>query len=130
MVAIMLSLLALLLLIAGVATYRMTLKAGVYRRIPYELYLLLGGSAGLGVYGWVQAPSWPTGALAVIACLAIGFLLWYVHFGSLFPRSELKIKVGDRFPGFSLPNSKGDVVTPDDLIGQSSALYLFYRGDW
>lgn len=126
----MFSLLALFLLIAGAVTFWMTLKAGVYRRIPYELYLLLGTSAGLGLYAFVQAPSWLTGALTVIACLAMGFLLWYVHFGSLFPRSELKIKVGDRFPGFSLPNSKGEMVTPDDLIGQGSALYLFYRGDW
>ncbi len=126
----MLSLFAVILLIAAAVIYRLTLKAGIYRRIPYELYFLLGCSVVLSLYAWRERPSWLGGATVFVGFSALGLLLWYVHFGSLFPRSELHIKVGDRFPGFSLPSSKGETVTADGLIGKSSALYLFYRGDW
>jgi hypothetical protein len=126
----MLSLASLLLVIASVAIYWLTLKAGVYRRIPYEHYLLLSGSIGGGFYAWLQDPSWVTGAPPFIAALVAGFLVWYVHVGTVFPRSELHIKVGDRFPDFSLPDSDGKTVTANDLGGKRSALYLFYRGDW
>ena len=126
----MLSWFALVLLVIAAVVYRLTLKAGIYRRIPYELYFLLGSSVLLALYAWRERPSWLAGATIVVTLSALGLLLWYVHFGSLFPRSELNIDVGDRFPGFSLPNSKQETITPDGLIGKSSALYLFYRGDW
>jgi hypothetical protein len=126
----MLSWFALVLLVAAALIYHLTLKAGIYRRIPYELYFLLGFSVLLSLYAWRERPSWLGGAAVFVAFSAFGLLLWYVHVGSLFPRSELHIKVGDRFPGFSLPSSKGETVTADGLIGKSSALYLFYRGDW
>lgn len=126
----MLSWFALVLLVVAAVIYRLTLKAGIYRRIPYELYFLLGSSVVLALYAWKEQPSWLGGATVVVVFSALGLLLWYVHFGSLFPRSELHLKVGDRFPRFSLPNSKGETVAADGLIGKSSALYLFYRGDW
>lgn len=126
----MLSWLAIALLVAAAVAYRLALKSGVYRRIPYEIYFLLVSSVALALYAWREEASWLSGATIVVSFSALGFLLWYVHFGSLFPRSELRLELGDRFPAFSLPNSKGEKVTPDDLIGKSSALYLFYRGDW
>jgi len=126
----MLSLASLLLLAASLVISWLTLKAGVYRRIPYEHYILLSGSIGVGIYAWRQDPSWVTGGPIFIVVLVAGFLVWYVHWGSVFPRSELRIRVGDRFPDFSLPDSDGKTITADDLGGKQSALYLFYRGDW
>jgi hypothetical protein len=126
----MLALVALSLLIAGIAVFWATLRAGIYRRIPYELYLLLSSAVGVGLYAWIGDPSWLTALSFIIAGLGLGLLLWYTHFGSVYPRSELGIEVGDRFPVFSLPDSNGEMVTSRDLIGKRSALYLFYRGDW
>jgi hypothetical protein len=126
----MLALAAIMLLAAGIAVFWVTLRAGVYRRVPYELYLLLSFALGVGLYAWIRDPSWLKAPPFIIAGLGLGILLWYTHFGSAFPRSELGIEVGDRFPVFSLPDSNGETVASRDLIGKSSALYLFYRGDW
>lgn len=74
-------------------------------------------------------------SLAATAFFAFGiFYLARVPFGSQVPN------VGERAPGFSLPNQEGKIVTLNDLLrpemGAGSgtlgrgALLIFYRGHW
>ncbi|MEO1584130.1 MAG: peroxiredoxin-like family protein [Planctomycetota bacterium] len=39
-------------------------------------------------------------------------------------------KVGDRAPGFELPNAMGDSVSLDAVLAEGSAVVTFYRGSW
>ena len=40
------------------------------------------------------------------------------------------INVGDKMPAFSLPNTKGEMVSSDDLLKQGNLVVTFYRGVW
>ena len=40
------------------------------------------------------------------------------------------ITIGDRAPGFSLPDSSGELVQMDDILQERSLIVVFYRGFW
>ena len=40
------------------------------------------------------------------------------------------IKVGDKLPSFNLPNSKGVMVSSDDLLAKGNLVVTIYRGHW
>ena len=40
------------------------------------------------------------------------------------------IKVGDKLPSFNLPNSKGEMVSSDDLLAKGNLVVTVYRGHW
>jgi hypothetical protein len=129
----MLALIGFALLILSAALWWGTLRfLGIYRRVPVENYVLFVIAAGIGLYAVVERPSIPNGALVLVSLAMLGALVWYVHFavGSTFPREELALRVGDRFPEISLPDSEGQLFQSASMEGVASALYLFYRGDW
>ena len=66
----MLSLVALLISITSVVLYWRTLKAGIYRRIPVEHYVLLGTAAGVGLYALLKEATWWAVVVFIIASLA------------------------------------------------------------
>ena len=39
-------------------------------------------------------------------------------------------KVGDRAPGFELPDAKGEMVRSQDLLARGPLVLTFYRGNW
>jgi hypothetical protein len=121
---------AVLLLLLGVAHFFWTLRRGIYRRIPYELFALVGGAALLGVFAALEHPATVTVGLFGVELVALALLTWYMGIGARFPRGEVAVKVGDRFPQFRLPDSEGGEFDSSSLAGRSTALYLFYRGDW
>ena len=43
---------------------------------------------------------------------------------------ERMIKVGDRLPGFELPNHKSDVIKSADLLAKGPLILTVYRGLW
>ena len=124
---------SLALVAASAALWWVTLRRfGVYRRVPVENYLLLALAAGFGIYALIQEPSLVNGAAVLVPTAALGLGAWYLNLSShaRFPRDELRLSIGDRFPRFSLPDSHGQVFDSSSVEGVSSALYLFYRGDW
>jgi predicted membrane channel-forming protein YqfA (hemolysin III family) len=125
-----LSLISLALVGIAVVAYLLVLRRGIYRRIPYEQYLLMGVATLLAFYAVWQDRSILTLVALAVSALVLGVLIWFIHFESKFPRARLKIKIGERFPSFSLPDSQGGVYESDRKRGEKSALYLFYRGDW
>ena len=40
------------------------------------------------------------------------------------------IKVGDKLPPFALPNSRGEIVTSDDLLAKGPLVLTVFRGHW
>ena len=126
----MLSFVALLLFGASAILYWRTLSAGVYRRIPIEHYVLMGASAVAGLFALLREPSWWAAVVFILVFVSLAFMGWYVHFGSVFQRGPINLEVGEMFPEFTLPDSKGQTFTSTHIVGKQSALYLFYRGDW
>ena len=114
----------------GVFVYLLVLRRGIYRRIPYEQYFLLVAASVLALYAIGKEPSILNWAALAVSVLVLGAFVWYIHFESKFPRAGLRIKTGERFPSFSLPDSEGGTYESADKRGKKSTLYLFYRGDW
>jgi len=44
--------------------------------------------------------------------------------------AERARKIGDQAPGFSLPNSNGEMVQLSDLLARGPVVITFYRGEW
>jgi cytochrome oxidase Cu insertion factor (SCO1/SenC/PrrC family) len=95
-----------------------------------EHYVLLGTSAGIGLVASIVKPSWWAVAVFIIACLALAAQVWYTHYGAIFKRGPIQLKVGKRLPEFTLPDSTGRPFESRKTAGKSSVLYLFYRGNW
>ncbi len=124
---------AFALVVVSGALWWVTLRfLGIYRRVPVENYVIWALAAGVGLYALIQEPSIWNGAAVLVPTVVLGVAAWYLNMSAAarFPRDELWLKVGDRFPRFSLPDSHGQAFDSASLEGISSALYLFYRGDW
>jgi peroxiredoxin len=44
--------------------------------------------------------------------------------------ADRALKVGDKIPGFTLPNAEGSLVASDDLLARGPLVINFFRGDW
>ena len=126
----MIVLIAFLVLVLSIVTFVVTLRAGIYRRVPLEHYALMGTSTGLALYAVVRDPSWVSITVLCLSLSGLSLLVWYIHFEAVFPRGGIRLKVGQRFPKFTLPDSEGGIFDSHRLAGDQSALYLFYRGHW
>jgi hypothetical protein len=126
----MTDLIAFLILAGSITTYVVTLRAGIYRRIPFEHYALMGVASCLALYGVITSLSWTSIAVFSLAFSSLVLLAWYVHFGAILPRSQIRLELGQRFPSFTLPASDGEIFESEAMRGKQSALYLFYRGHW
>jgi hypothetical protein len=126
----MVAIAALLLLASGLFVFFWTVRRGVYRRYPYELFVLAGASALVGLFAALESPGPVSVALAAVEGIALALLVAYVVKGARFSRGDVAVKVGDRFPAFRLPDSEGGAFESASMVGKSAALYLFYRGDW
>lgn len=40
------------------------------------------------------------------------------------------LNVGNKMPSFSLPNTKGEIVSSDELFKNGNLVVTFYRGVW
>ena len=103
-------------------------------RRKYPLLTLAGVTACLVLSGWCLVRQ-PSGALLFrlsVPLLLSGLLLFYVFYFSFLHGGQLvsKLRVGDWFPDFTLPDSAGRPVTLAAVVARGPALFLFYRGDW
>lgn len=44
--------------------------------------------------------------------------------------AEQALAVGDRAPGFALPNVRGETIASGDLLARGPLVLAFYRGVW
>ena len=70
--------------------------------------------------------------LFIVELVALIAVTWYMGIGARFSRGKISVKVGEPFPSFRLPDSRGGTFDSDRLEGLDgkTALYLFYRGPW
>ena len=40
------------------------------------------------------------------------------------------LNVGDKMPSFNLPNTKGEMVSSDEMLEKGNLVVTFYRGVW
>ncbi len=45
-------------------------------------------------------------------------------------QAERALGVGDKMPAFSLPNTKGEIISSTDLLKNGDLVVTFYRGVW
>lgn len=120
--------LSALLLVAAIVLYALVPAFLIYWQYPWPTYALLAASLACAVASRRRgAAKWLTcGVASLVTVLFLGYTVVF----SQLDRPRLVLKVGDRFPTFSLATSTGETFYSADLIGHSAALYIFYRGGW
>ncbi|HLE69415.1 MAG TPA: hypothetical protein VJH87_07015 [Vicinamibacteria bacterium] len=117
-----------LLLALSAAAFFFRLRRGLYSRFPYEQFLLVGAAFALGLLAAIANPGAVTLALLAVEIGALALVVRYLGIGARFPADEVKVKAGERFPDFVLPDSEGGSFHSRSPLGSSAALYIFYRG--
>lgn len=127
---IMLAAIGVALLLSAFGAFKLKLRNGIYRRyMPEELGLVVA-SVLVGLVAVVSRPGVVASTLLGLEIVALATLVWYLTSGSRFPRGELSVREGQRFPRLRLVDSTGEPFDSRSLLGETAALYLFYRGDW
>jgi hypothetical protein len=103
-------------------------------RSRYPASILFGGSLcliGSGYCIW-REPSPGVLIRLSLPMVVVGILGFYIFYFSVYwGRGRMSVlRVGDRFPEFSLPNTEGHEVTRSSMLDKGAALMLFYKGDW
>lgn len=141
------AILALLFNAGGFALYEYVLLSfwsspamGIHLRVPYPAYVGLGAAMLLCLIGvrlalgmWSPHAKLALGLLAFFACAAVGFgggrFISYTMRGTRNPPFTLNLKVGDRFPGYALPDQTGAIHSGIEA-GANGTLIVIYRGDF
>ena len=129
-----------LCVLAGFLTYTFFAQFPITRDFPWANLLLFAVGGILLVLGLFRAFGKPRvyrgkilgPILAILGLLMFGFFS-YVFFYVLrqVPPSTGAPRVGQKAPGFTLPDQDGKDVALGDLVGKSKAIALiFYRGFW
>lgn len=122
--------LAPLLAIGGAAAYMLlTLRFGLYWRVPWPFLLVIAGGAALGVGVLVRRPGIASGIAALLSVGVLALACWWLFSFSMFAPREDRPRVGDAFPDFSLPTAGGGTFSLSGRDGRRHLL-LLYRGDW
>jgi hypothetical protein len=121
---------SLILMLGGVVLYFVLTFAGFFHLYPVETYVLmvigiwLAWRSGRRRGGW-----WRYGILGFNCVLLVAFVYWTLVFSQL-PERSLSVSVGEPFVPVTLTDHTGSTFNSAQLLGKSSALYLFYRGHW
>ena len=122
--------LSLVLMFAGWVLYFALTFAGFYRLYPLESYVLmaiavwLSWSAARSSGGW-----WRYATCGFVSFILALFVYWTLAFSQL-PDQQLSVSVDEEFIPITLTDHNGKTFHSSDLVGETAALYLFYRGDW
>lgn len=102
----------------------------IHARIPWLLLGTLWLGAALGLLSLRQGRRWFRYPVLGVELLLVGGLSFYMLAGSFLPESELRVAVGDSFPGYALVDQDGRSHSLEAGEPRKPALYVFYRGDW
>jgi hypothetical protein len=103
-------------------------------RHTYPPQVILPGCLCFLLSGWCL---WREPAAGVLIRLALPLLLvavaWFYNswFSMISQRQRAsRVRIGDRFPDFTLANSRGEWITLPSLLAAGPTLFVFYKGDW
>jgi hypothetical protein len=133
----------LIVLAAPVTYFAVFIRFPGTRDVPWATLLMFALGIGLGAHGVRRAFRQPmiyrgriAGSILLglgVGCLAL-FAAGHFYFARQVPRSDGAPRVGERAPGFSLPDTEGNEMTLAGLLdaggGTNGAVLIFYRGDW
>jgi peroxiredoxin len=139
------AILSLALVAGGFAIYLYVLRAfwaspdmGIHDQVPYPAYLgmalalilcLAGTRLALGI--WSPHAKLGLSILGLFACVVVGVsggrFVSYTIRGTLNPPFKLNLKLGDRFPAYSLADQNGAVRGGPPA---GATLVMIYRGDF
>ncbi len=126
--------------VAGLFSYEFFARYPITRDFPWANLLLFGIGAAFLIVGLFRAFGRPQvyrgkicgPILATLGILMFGFFS-YVMFYQLrqVPPSTGAPRIGEKAPGFTLPDQDGKDMTLRELVSRSKAVALiFYRGFW
>jgi hypothetical protein len=126
----MMLVLSLILMLSGPVLYFMLSFAGIYRLYPLESYGLMAVAVWLA---WRTARRrggwWRYGVCGLTSFMLVIFIYWTAIFSQL-PDQKLPVTVGQPFIPIVLTDHQGSPFDSASLVGNTVALYLFYRGNW
>ncbi len=125
---------ALAWLVVGITSRSPELVFGyeqlIHARIPWLLLGTLWSGAALGVLSLARGRRgfrYPVLGVELVVVAAVSF---YMLEGSFLPEKDLRIAVGDAFPGYALVDQDEHLHSLQTGEPRQPALYVFYRGDW
>jgi hypothetical protein len=122
----------LLAVIAFVSYFSFFARYPLTRDVPWVSFLLLLLAVALLVAGWRRAERKVVSSIVVaLGLLVTGAFTYTVTVGSKLPGAGDAPAVGEKAPGFALPDTANRAVALDALLRQSNGvLLIFYRGYW
>jgi hypothetical protein len=135
-----------LCILAGFFGYAFLIRFPATRNFPWPTFTLFGIGGVLLLVGLFRAFGNPKhyrgkvfgSAFAVLSLLAVGFFSYELFYAARqLPASTGAPRVGQKAPGFTLPDQNGRPVALADLLSPSEpeakangAVLIFYRGFW
>jgi hypothetical protein len=121
-------------LLAGLVTLSGRLLNAVNLHSRYDPLTIAGATLTLVLSAWClwREPSLGLLARLSLPLLVVGLAAFYDLWFSVIPRRQWasRLRPGDRFPDFALPDSRNEVTTLQDVVARGPALLVFYKGDW
>jgi hypothetical protein len=125
--------------LGGAFSYEYLLQFPITRDFPWLNFLLIGIGLALLALGLFRAfgnsrvyrGKVAGSILAVISVCLVAFFS-YVIFYVLHqvPPSAQAPRIGEKAPGFKLPDQNGRQIALADLLSPNGAVLIFYRGHW
>jgi hypothetical protein len=125
--------------LGGASSYGYLMQFPITRDFPWLNFLLIGIGLALLAVGLFRAFGNPRlyrgkvagSILAVISVCLVAFFS-YVIFYVLHqvPSSAQAPRIGEKAPGFTLPDQNGRPIALANLVSQNGVVLIFYRGHW
>ena len=125
--------------VGGLFSYEFFIQFPSTRDFPWATLLLFGIGAFLlliGVFRAFGRPQLYRGRIFGSVFAAISLLLFAFFAYEIFyvlrqvPLSAQAPRVGERAPGFTLPDQNGKQVALVNLLSPNGVVLIFYRGHW
>jgi len=121
--------LSVVVAIGAVAAYVLLLRVAVVRNHP-EGYVVAFALATVLAVVRARARRWPAWLALGLSSLLLVASAWFNFVAAQVPDAPTALRVGERPPDFTLPDTAGRPVSLADYRGKKPVVLVFYRGYW
>ncbi len=131
--------LGFVVVLAGVFSYEYFAQFPITRDFPWLNFFFVGVGFALLVIGLFRAfgnPKLYRGKIAgsimtVLSVCLVAFFSYAIFFLARdIPASTQAPRIGEKAPGFALPDQHGKQIALADLLSPNGVILIFYRGHW